>query len=179
MNRRFLFVLFASVFWDRLSLAEEKGEKTKVSDSVLLKEWTGPYGGVPPWNLVRSEEFVDAFDTAIAMAQEDVQAIADNPDAPTFENTIVALEKAGRALNRLESIFGVYASNLNVGPIPDIERAVAPKLSEYSDSVYQNSKLFERIEAVYESGGDFTVAQKRLVDDLYKTFVRRGAKLSE
>jgi peptidyl-dipeptidase Dcp len=160
-------------------IAEEQGEQKTVSDSVLLQPWTGPYGGVPPWNLVRTEEFVDAFDAAIAMAQKDVEAIANDSAAPTFQNTIVALEKSGRALDRLESIFWVYASNLNVGPVPDIERVVAPKLSEYSDSVYQNSKLFERIEAVYKSDAKFTVAQKRLVDDLYKTFVRRGAKLSD
>lgn len=178
MNRSFAFVVCVIVCVGSAVRADEKGKEKEMSDSVLLKPWTGPYGGVPPWNLVRSEEFVDAFDTGIAMAQKDVQAIADNADPPTFENTVVALEKSGRALDRLESIFWVYASNLNVGPIPDIERAVAPKLSEYSDSVYQNSKLFERIEAVYESGGKFTTAQKRLVDDLYKTFVRRGAKLN-
>ena len=180
MNRHCLFVLCAIlVGLTSNAIAEERGEKKAMSESVLLQEWTGPYGGVPPWNLVRSEEFIGAFDAAIAMAQKDVQAIADNPEDPTFENTIVALEKSGRALDRLDSVFSVYSSNLNVGPIPDIERAVAPKLSEYSDSVYQNSKLFQRIEAIYESGGEFTVAQERLVDDLYKTFVRRGAKLNE
>ena len=152
-----------------------------MSDSVLLKEWTGPYKGVPPFHLVREDEFIAAFDTAIEMSSEEIDEIANQANEPTFDNTILALEDAGRPLERLESIFGVYASNLNIGPVPDIERAVAPKLSEYSDSVYQNAKLFARIEAVYNSpeSKSFSIAQKRLVDDIYKTFVRRGSKLSD
>ncbi|QDV47803.1 Peptidyl-dipeptidase dcp [Stieleria neptunia] len=155
---------------------EQKG----MTDSVLLKPWTGPYGGVPPWDLVRSEEFIDAFDAAIAQASADIDTIATNPEPATFENTVVAMEKAGQALDRLDAIFGVHSSNLNLGPIPDIERVVAPKLSAHSDSIYQNSALFERLKAIYESDEkkSMTVAQVRLIDDLYKTFVRRGAQLN-
>ncbi|MCS7471398.1 M3 family metallopeptidase [Stieleria sp. ICT_E10.1] len=151
-----------------------------MTDSVLLKPWTGPYGGVPPWDLVRSDELIDAFDAAIAQASEEIDAIATNPEPATFENTVVAMEKAGQTLDRLDAIFGVHSSNLNLGPIPDIERVVAPKLSAHSDSIYQNSALFERLKAIYESDEkkSMTVAQVRLIDDLYKTFVRRGAQLN-
>ncbi|MCH1441660.1 MAG: M3 family peptidase, partial [Rubripirellula sp.] len=107
-------------------------------DSPLLQPWTGPHGGVPPWNLVRSEEFVTAFDAAISESNAEIKAITDNKDEPNFENTVVAMERAGRTLSRLEAIFFVYTSNLNVGPIPDIEKVIVPKLSEYEDSVYQN-----------------------------------------
>ena len=151
-------------------------------DSPLLKPWTGPYGGVPPWNLVRSDEFIAAFDAAIEASNSDIKAIADNSDKPDFENTIVAMERAGRTLSRLEAMFFVYASNLNVGPIPDIEKVVVPKLSEHADSIYQNKQLFSRISAVYDSpamkDGTFDLAQRRLVDDTYKTFLRKGAKLN-
>lgn len=160
--------------------AQETGETKNVEANLaLLKPWSGPYGGVPPWNLVRPDEFVGAFDAAIEMSAAEIDAIANNPDPPTFENTIVALEKSGRALNRLQSMFFVYASNLNVGPIPDIEKVVVPKLTEYEDSVYQNEQLFARIKAVYESDKKFNTAQRRLVDDRYKTFLRQGAKLSQ
>ena len=160
---------------------DTKVEKKEMSsDSVMLKPWTGPYGGVPPWNLVRQEEFLPAIETAIQIASEELLAIANQSEPPTFENTIVAMEKAGKTLDRVETLFDVHTGNLNVGPIPDIERAVAPKLSEHRDSIYQNEKLFKRIEAIYQSDAmkSFTVAQKRLVDDLYKTFVRQGAKLN-
>ncbi len=151
-------------------------------DSPLLKPWTGPHGGVPPWNLVRSEEFVTAFDAAIDQANADIKVITDNSEKPSFENTIVAMERAGRTLSRLSAIFFVYASNLNVGPIQDIEKVIVPKLSEHEDSIYQNKELFARISAVYESpamkDGSFDLAQRRLVDDTYKTFLRKGAKLN-
>jgi peptidyl-dipeptidase Dcp len=152
----------------------------EMSDSVLLRPWTGPYGGVPPWNEVRPDEFVEAFDTAIELAEDDIRRIAESPDAPTFENTVVALEHAGKTLDRLDSIFGVFSSNLNLGPIPDIERVVAPKLAAHEDRIYQNEKLFKRLEAIYESSEKtkLNTAQQRLIDDLYKRFVRYGAKLS-
>ncbi|TWU24018.1 Peptidyl-dipeptidase dcp [Novipirellula galeiformis] len=161
--------------------APTKDEKIEMSsDSVMLKPWTGPYGGVPPWNLVRQDEFLPAIETAIQIASEELSTIANQSEPPTFENTIIALEKAGKTLDRVETLFDVHTGNLNVGSIPDMERAIAPKLSEYRDSIYQNEKLFKRIEAIYQSDAmkSFTVAQKRLVDDLYKTFVRQGAKLN-
>ena len=140
------------------------------------------HGGVPPWNLVRSEEFVTAFDAAIDASNADIKAITDTSEKPSFENTIVAMERAGRTLSRLEAIFFVYASNLNVGPIPDIEKVIVPKLSEHEDSIYQNKELFARISSVYDSpamkDGSFDLAQRRLVDDTYKTFLRKGAKLN-
>lgn len=151
------------------------------SQSAMLQPWTGPYGGVPPWNLVRPEEFPQAFEAAIQQASDEIETIANRPEPPTFANTVVALEQAGRPLDRLEALFGVHQSNLNLGPIPDIERAVVPKLSEFQDSVTQNEKLFARIEAVYKSDRmkQLSPAEQRLVEDRYKTFVRQGAKLNQ
>jgi peptidyl-dipeptidase Dcp len=147
--------------------------------STMLQPWKGPYGGVPPWNEVRPDQFVSAFDEAIRLAQQDIEAIANHPDPPTFENTIAALESAGRPLRQLNALFGVHSSNLNVGPLPDIERVVVPKLAEHEDRIAQNEKLFARIAAVYESDAldQMSLAEKRLVDDRYKDFVRNGAKL--
>ena len=150
------------------------------TESAMLRVWDGPYGGVPPWNLVRPSEFVTAFEKAIEISQIEIEKIAGNAAPATFANTIVALENAGRTLDRLESLFGVHAGNLNIGPLPDIQKIVRPKLAAYRDSVTQNEQLFARIAAVYQSDemGQLTVAQKRLVEDRYKTFVRQGAKLN-
>lgn len=160
---------------------EIAGAKQVTTQSILLQPWSGPFGGVPPWDQVRSDEFIPAFDEAIRLHREEIDKIANDSSPATFENTIVALEKAGRALQRVNTVFDVYSSNLNVGPIPDIERTVAPKLSEHDDEVIQNAKLFERIAAVYASleTGGYNEAQRRLIDDRYKSFVRRGAKLSD
>lgn len=156
-------------------------EESTMNQSVLLKRWAGPHGGVPPWDLVRPEEFVDAFEQAIANTQKEIDAIADLEGRPTFANTVVAMEKSGEILGQIEAIFGVYSSNLNLGPIGDIERVVAPKLSAHADWIYQNRKFFERLRAAYETRGreSLTPAENRLLEETYKEFVRRGAKLND
>jgi peptidyl-dipeptidase Dcp len=160
--------------------ANAQETKEPMENDAMLRPWSGPYGGVPPWHLVRPNKFAEAFDAAIGLADSEIAEIADSPDPPTFENTMVALESAGRALDRLEALFGVHQSNLNLGPIPDVERVVEPKLAEYRDRVTQNEKLFNRIAAVYESdeAKRLDPAQRRLVKDRYEEFVRRGAKLN-
>ncbi len=148
--------------------------------SVLIREWDGPFGGVPPWNLVQPDEFVPAIKTAMEMAREEIDAITSNPEPATFANTFVPLENSGRALTRVVNMFGVHSSNLNIGPMPDIQKVVMPMLAEYEDSITQDEKLFARISAVYEGGEmeRLTEAQRRMVDDRYKSFVRKGARLS-
>ena len=122
-------------------LGQEKGSSVKTTESALLQPWTGPYGGVPPWHLVRADEFVAAFDAAIATAEQEIEVIANNAQPATFENTVVALEKAGKSLSRINAIFGVYSSNLNTGPIPDIERVVVPKLLASSFALAHSSSV--------------------------------------
>lgn len=147
----------------------------------LLQPWTGPHGGVPPWNLVRPEDFVPAFEAAIAENNKEIDLIASNDEVANFENTVIALEKSGQTLYRINAIFGVHTSNLLIGPMPNIEKQVVPMLTEHQDSIIQNADLFSRIETVYESEDlkSMGVAEQRLVDDLYKRFVRQGAKLND
>ena len=147
---------------------------------ILLQDWEGPFGGVPPWRAVDPRDFEPALDAAMALELKDVDAINANPEPPTFENTIVALEKSGQALQRLASMYYVHTSNLNVGPMPDIESAVEPKLTKHHDAITQNSKLFERVKRVFDSpSSGWSVPQQRLVEKIYKRFVRQGAQLEE
>ncbi len=156
--------------------------------AAFIGAWEGPYGGVPPWDAIRPEFFDDAFDLAIAESEAEIEAIANNSEPPSFDNTIVALERAGKTLQRVAAMFGVHAGNLNVGPIPDLQRSVWPKLAAYQDRVTQHEGLFARIAHVYEQasasegggsgGADLDDDQQRLLDDRYTDFVRRGAKLS-
>lgn len=155
------------------------GPKPVPERSAMLAEWVGPYGGVPAWDTVNPKEFPAAFDIAIAEAQQEMQAIAANPESPTFANTFVPMEKAGKTLTRLMAIFGVHTANLSVGDMPAIETEVNPKLSAYADSITQNSALFARIAAVNQAAATLDPAQKRLVETTYKSFVRQGATLSD
>lgn len=147
---------------------------------ALTAPWTGPFGGVPPWDQVKPADFAAAFDLAMADQRKAIKAIVDNPAAPTFENTIAAMERSSRMLDRVNILSGVHFSTLKTGDVPRIEAETNPKLAAFSDEIYQNAGLFKRIDAVY-AGLDkaaLTPEQKRLTW-LYRTnFVRAGAMLT-
>ena len=182
-----LLTLIASLVVGQQSFAQDedgsdKKEKMEatLTNRVLMEKWTGPYGGVPPWKSINEADFLPAFNQAIELAKQDIEKIANNSDPATFANTIQAMEHAGRSLDRVSDLFGVYSSNLNIGAIPDIEAKVAPLLAKHSDWVVQHKGLFKRIQSVHSGEMDsLNVAQKRLLDDQYKTFVRKGANLSD
>ena len=145
----------------------------------LLAPWTGPYGGVPPFDRVKVEHFQPALEAAMAEQLAEVDQIANDPAPPTFENTLAALERSGRTLDRAGTIFGVYGGTMSTPDFQKVEEEMAPKLAAFSDRITQNEKLFKRIAAVYdarESAG-LTPEQKRLawLDDT--NFVRAGARL--
>ncbi|HEV7502947.1 MAG TPA: M3 family peptidase, partial [Vicinamibacteria bacterium] len=147
--------------------------------SPLLAPWSGPYGGIPPFEKVKVEDFQPALETAMAEALAEIDKVASNSAPPTFENTIVGLERSGRALDRVSNIFGVYSSTMSTPDFQKVEEAMAPKLAAFSDQITQNEKLFKRIAAVYDARekGTLTPEQKRLAWLDYTNFVRAGAKL--
>jgi peptidyl-dipeptidase Dcp len=147
--------------------------------NVLLAEWTGPYGGVPPFDQVRIEDFKPAMEAAMAQELAEVQAIANNPQPATFENTIAALERTGRTTGRVGTVYGIWSSNMNNPQFQAVEREMAPRLAAFSDQITQNEALFRRIEAVYNSPqkSSWTPEQQRLAWRYYTNFVRAGARL--
>ncbi len=151
------------------------------AQNPLLAKWTGPYGGVPSFDKVKVDLFRPALEASMEENRREIAAIANNPDAPTFENTIAALEDTGRTLNDVGTIFGIWSSSMNGPEFQTIEREMAPKLSAFSDEITQNEKLFKRIEAVYNSPdkAKLTPEQQRLTWLVYTNFVRSGAKLDE
>ncbi|HEY7769074.1 M3 family metallopeptidase, partial [Longimicrobium sp.] len=145
----------------------------------LLAEWTGPYGGVPPFHQVRVQDFEPALEAAMAQQMAEIDRIAANPAAPTFENTLAAMESAGAALDRVSTIYGVWSSTMNGPEFQAVERTMAPRLAAFSDRITQNEALFRRIEAVYNSPqkSSWTPEQQRLAWRYYTNFVRAGARL--
>lgn len=144
---------------------------------ALLAEWTGPNGGVPPWDKVQTPLFKPAFDKASAEMLAEVDAIANNPAKPTFANTLEALEKSGEALNRLGTLFFVMSWSKNDPAHQAISAELLPRFSEVEDKVNFNRKLFERVKAVYDARetSGLNAEQKRLVEKSYENFVRSGA----
>jgi len=155
------------------------GAPAAAAENPLLAPWTGPYGGVPAFDQVQVEQFQPALEAAMAEQLAEIDAIASHPEAPTFANTIAAMEGTGRTLDRVGTFYGVFASTMSSPEFQAVEREMAPKLAAFGDKITQNEKLFARIAAVYaarESSG-LTAEQQRLVWLYHNNFVRAGAKL--
>ena len=160
----------------RLELKRLVGEATK---NPLLAPWEGPYGGVPPWDKVRADAFPAALAIGIELLAAEIAVIAEDPEPPTFENTIVALENSGRYFDRIETLLGVMSSSMNGAEIQAIDREWSPKISAATDAITFNDKLFARLSKVNEAraSAKLTEEQQRLVKLTYERFVQRGAKL--
>jgi peptidyl-dipeptidase Dcp len=145
----------------------------------LLPKWAGPYGGVPPFDAVKVEHFKPALEAAMAEELAAIDKIASDPGPPTFDNTLAALERAGRTFERVSSIYGVWSSTMSTPDFQAVEREMAPRLAAFQDRITQNEKLFKRIAAVYEGREQARNGpeQKRLAWRLYTNFVRAGARL--
>jgi peptidyl-dipeptidase Dcp len=146
---------------------------------ALLAEWQGPNGGLPPWDAVKVELFGPAIEAGSTRMLEEVAAIATEPEAPTFENTLAALERAGEPLERAATLFFVYAANMNSPEIQQLTGVIRPRLAEVQDAVNFNPELFARVKAVYDAraAAGLTPEQLRLVEKTYDAFVQRGAAL--
>jgi peptidyl-dipeptidase Dcp len=151
-----------------------------LKSNPVVAEWTGPYGGVPAFDKIKPADFPAAFDGALAMSRADIAAIADNPAQPTFENTIVALDRAGPAFSRLAAVYGVFVSNMNDPAMQAIDQQLSPRFAAAGDEIVQNAKLFKRVEYVYNSHAkdELNPEQQRLIWRTYNNFVRQGAKLT-
>jgi peptidyl-dipeptidase Dcp len=140
--------------------------------------WTGPYEGVPPWDKLQPEHFPPAFAQAIANRRAEYEKIASNPAKPTFDNTIGAMQRAGRDLQRVNALFGVMTSNVTTPAYQALDKEWSPKLAAASDEITFNQPLFRRIEAVYQQRATLNPEQARLTERIYDSFVRQGAKLN-
>jgi len=147
----------------------------------LLADWSGPYGGIPAWDKYDPSQFGEAFAYAIDDQRREIAAIVDNPAPPTFDNTIAVLEKAGQLLGRVQTVYGVYSSNMLTPAFEPVQEEWDPKLAAASDEITLNPKLFARIKAVYEARNSMGLdaQQLRLVERYYANYVKNGANLDE
>ena len=151
------------------------------TNNVLLQEWTGPYGGVPAFDKMHVADIQSAVEQGIKENLEEIDAIANSTEAPTFENTIEAMERSGSTLDNVFTYYGILSSNMSSPEFREVQATLAPKLSEFSSKISQNQKLFERIKTVYENAQKKPLEddQQRVVDLIYKGFAMRGAALNE
>ena len=155
------------------------GTDPSSSDNVLLADWTGPFGGIPTFARMDLDALTPALEAGMARQLAEIDAIASNPEPPTFANTVVALESTGRDMSRVSTYYGVWSSNLSTPEFREIQQEMAPRLAEFNSTITQNAALFARVRAVYE--GDEMAGlrsdQQRLAQITYDGFARNGATL--
>jgi peptidyl-dipeptidase Dcp len=159
--------------------AQPTPEAPATMTNPLLSKWSGPHGGVPPFAQIKVEHFKPALEASMDEKRREIDAIANNAAAPTFENTIAALEASGQTFADVQVLFGIWSSSLSNPEFQAIEREMAPKLAAFDDVIFQNEALFKRIDAVYASQekAKLTPEQQRLAWRYFTRFVRAGAKL--
>ena len=149
-----------------------------VSDNPLLQPWTGPFEA-PPFERVEPRHFRPAFDATLKEHRAEIDAVAANPDPPTFANTIEALERSGRRLDRVASVFFNLAGAATNDELQAIEREIAPVLSRHRSETYLNAALFQRIDALKAEEGALALSaeQARVLARYHLNFTRAGAGL--
>ena len=148
--------------------------------SILLSKFNTKHN-TAPFSQIKIEDYFPAFQEGIVLAKAEIDAIVNNPEAPTFENTVVAMDFAGDILDRLSSVFFNLNSAETSDEMQKIAQKVSPLLSEFGNDITLNAALFAKIKAVYEQKGSLNLnpEQTTLLDKKYKSFSRNGANLPE
>ena len=168
-----------AIIMSALTLASTNVElPTELVGNPLVEEWNTPYQ-TPPFSEIEYAHYVPAFDYAIELNRQEIDAIVNNPEAPTFENTIVAMEQSGELLGRVSGVFFVLNECMSSPEMQEIAMDITPKLTALSNDVSLNPALFQRVKAVYDQREslDLDTEDRQLLEDTYKGFARSGALL--
>ena len=149
-------------------------------ENPLLAVWETEFG-VPPFDLIQNDHYLPAFREAMAEHKVEIEAIATNPEPPTFENTVVALDHAGAQYSRVGRVFGAVNGAHTNDTLQDVARTLAPERAAHGDAIRLNSDLWERVRTVFEQREDLglTPEKDKLLEETHKDFVRSGAALDE
>jgi peptidyl-dipeptidase Dcp len=153
-------------------------QKPATDTNPFFSEWNTPFG-VPPFDEIKNEHYLDAFQEGIRQENAEIQAIVNNPDAPTFENTILPLDRSGELLTKVTRVFFALDGAHTNDEMQALSREISPLLSSHRDNISMNDNLFARVKRVYDnmdaSGLDHS--QKRVVEKIHQAFTRNGADL--
>jgi peptidyl-dipeptidase Dcp len=152
------------------------GGAQPAASNPFFQEWKAPFG-VPPFAQIKDDHFLPAYQHFIAEQRREVEDIAGRNDEPTFANTVAALDASGEGLDRVEGVFGNLTSAETNERLQAIQRQVTPLISALQDDTYLNPRLFARVKKVWEGRATLKGEELRLVEELYKRFLRGGANL--
>ncbi|TQD39305.1 M3 family metallopeptidase [Haloflavibacter putidus] len=163
--------------------SEKQKEKQEITQNMpeLLQKWDGPYQGVPAFDQMQVKMIKPAITKGMEMHLQQLNTISNQEAKPNFENTIVAMEKAGKPLDRAFTYYGIYSSNLSSEDFRAVQKDLAPKIADYQSQILQNEKLFQRIKSVYEQAQKDSLSKQkqRTLDLIYERFTMNGANLSK
>jgi len=145
----------------------------------LLEDWTAPFGA-PPLDRIRPEHFIPAYTQALSDHDAEIAGIAGDPAPADFSNTIVALERSGKLLTRIDAVFSAFSGSATNDALQAIEMEMAPRLSAHWTAIYLNAALFARLDAVWRRRDEFGLDPESLkvLERIHLDFVRAGARLS-
>ena len=153
--------------------------KSGNSDNPLLEESQLPFGA-PDFSKIKTSDYLPAFEVAIQQTRDNIQAIVDCKDSATFDNTILPFEDSGRLLGRVSTVFFALTEADKTDELSEIEKKVQPMLTDLQNEISFNKPLFERIKQVYDKQHDMLTGEdQKLLEEIYKDFVRKGALLSD
>ena len=150
------------------------------SDNPLFNEFTAPFG-IAPFSEITIENYREGMLKGMEEQKAEIEAIANSKDAPTFENTIVALDQSGELLRKVRGTFGPLSSSNSTDQMRDLEKELSPLFSAHSDDMYMNEKLFARVKSIYDAQQSLNLnpEQKKVLENIYKRFVKSGAELND
>ena len=172
-------ILLLTVIISFLILSCNHQNKQEMKDNPLLTTWNTPFG-VPPFNLIKNEDYLPAYKKAMEIHDQEIADIVNSKEKPDFENTIAALDYSGELLRRVDNVFQ-NLNEANTNPeMQQIAKEVSPLLAAHNDNIWQNGKLFARVKAVHavKDSLKLTTEQEMLLKKTYDNFVRGGANLS-
>ena len=155
-------------------------DKNKTAMNPFFETYTRPYQ-VPPFDLIKNEHFKPAILEGIKKQEAEINVIVSNKEKATFDNTVLAMENSGKLLSKVSTVFyNLNSANTNE-EIQAIAKELAPKLSAHNDNIYLNDALFKRVKTVWDNQKNFNLnkEQAKILENLYKNFIRSGANLSE
>jgi len=157
---------------------KKQAESPELADNPFMKEWNTPYG-VPPFDQIKTTDYLPAVEEGIRQQKENIQAICDNSEEPTFGNTLIPYEYSGELLTKVSAVFLNLAECMNSPEMEELSDTIIPMLTRHEDDIMLNDKLFQRIKTVYENREkeNLNDEQKRLLEVTYKGFVHGGANV--
>jgi len=182
MNKYFSLIVIAGLLLacqsSEKNISPMKKTTQKQTDNPLLTDWNTPYG-TPPFDQIKSEDYLPAFEEAIKIHDAEIDKIINNPKAPDFQNTIVALEQSGGLLKRISLVFYAVEGANTDDILKETSKKIQPELASHYDQIMMNQKLFDRIKTVYEQKDNLKLddEDKKLLEETYKKFKRSGIDL--